>query len=201
MPPEIIRRRPHRAFGVEAAVARRVRRVADDADREAVYRARLTTQKTSASAIATNETRAGTTVPDRVWRQGLRRRSSGARLREVVAVRVLPRSADQIVEHLQRDIDQHQAREDFVDAEPVFRSAGSPPRAAPPTTPASSISGTIPPSRRVLGEHRDAGAARARRRCTALRRRCSRSWRDCRGTRPSAMMISGAALVATSTHL
>ena len=36
------------------------------------------------------------------------RRGERRGLREIVPVRILPRAADQIVEHLQRDIDQHQ---------------------------------------------------------------------------------------------
>ncbi len=49
-------------------------------------------------------------VPANGVRQELRR-SERRGLREVVPVRILPRAADQIVEHLQRDIDQHQRGE------------------------------------------------------------------------------------------
>ena len=57
----------------------------------------------------------GIAVPGRTLRQRFGR-GEGRSLREVVAVRILPGAADQIVEHLQRDIDEHQARKHLRDA-------------------------------------------------------------------------------------
>ncbi len=45
----------------------------------------------------------------------------GRGLREIMAVRILPRAADQVVQHLQRDIDQHEAGKHFGDPEARFQ--------------------------------------------------------------------------------
>ena len=88
----------------------------------------MTIQNTKASANAMNRP-GGNGVPQIILRQHLRRRERRG-LREIMAVRVLPGPGDEIVQQLQRDIDQHQARKDLVDADSASSGTpGSPPRA------------------------------------------------------------------------
>ena len=107
--------RPDRARGVEAAVARRFRRRTDGPHREAVDRARHEEPEDKRQHNGDHKARRHHGSRYRVGQElrGGQRRG----LREIMAVRVLPRAADQIVEHLQRDIDQHQGGEHLGDAE------------------------------------------------------------------------------------
>jgi hypothetical protein len=54
----------------------------------------------------------------------LRHRLEGLGLREVVAVRVLPRAEDHVVQQQRGHVDQHQADQDFVGVELVAQQGG-----------------------------------------------------------------------------
>ena len=102
-------RRPDCARGVKAAVARGVGRRADGADRKAVDRARREHPEYERQQNGDDEARRNDGSGDGVGQQ--LRRGEGRGLREIVSVRILPRAADQVVEHLQRDVDEHQGGE------------------------------------------------------------------------------------------
>ena len=110
-------RRPERLARRKASVARRRRRQAADLKLEAGVGAKE--QDPERGHGDERAERADVDPVAAVQARHLRRLQEGDRLREVVAVRVLPRPVDEVVEKLLGDVDEHQADEDLVGVEAV----------------------------------------------------------------------------------